>query len=89
MKYKKIETIQALKDACLSNKGSAEFFIALGGGLLRSSKNIFYDADENLFAVNNEIDDTYQDDLTEEGLRSETNIVEAIENGAFYQYLWD
>jgi hypothetical protein len=90
MKFEKITSIQELIKACCTKSGNrAEFFIALGGGMLRSSKNITYDPEHRTFSVENEIDDTYQEDLTEDQLKSETNIVEAIESGAFYQYVWE
>jgi hypothetical protein len=63
----------------------AEFFIVLNFGC-RSSKGIVYYLDTNTFDVRNEIDDSYQEDLTEEQLRDETHIALAIENGAFFQY---
>lgn len=84
----KITSIDQLKKEAVYNEDEnfAEFFMLLGNGLLRSSKAIAYHPDTNTFDVNNEIDDTYQDDLTEEQLRTETLIVEAIEKGAFYKY---
>jgi hypothetical protein len=63
----------------------SEFYILLNGGF-RSSKRIIYYPDTNTFDVHNEIDDSYQEDLTEEELKSETHIVVAIENGALFRY---
>ena len=63
----------------------AEFYILLNFGL-RSSKRIAYYPETNSFDVHNEIDDSFEDDLTEEQLRNDTHIVLAIENGAFFKY---
>lgn len=63
----------------------AEFFITLNFGL-RNSKRVVCYPDTNTFDVHNEIDDSYEEDLTEEQLKTETHIVLAIENGAFYKY---
>lgn len=68
-------------------KSWAEFFISLNG-FMRSSKRIVYYPDTNTFDVHNEIDDSYQEDLTEEQLKFETVIVEAIEKKALFQYVY-
>jgi hypothetical protein len=82
----KISSIEELKKEATNKNGDySDFFIMLNAGA-RSSKRIFYDPEENTFSVINEIDYSYQDDLTEEELRNETHIVYAIENGAFYKY---
>jgi hypothetical protein len=82
----KILSIEELKKEATNKNGDySDFFIALNFGA-RSSKRVFYDPEENTFSVINEIDYSYQDDLTEEQLRNETHIVFAIENGAFYKY---
>jgi len=57
-------------------------FILLNGGL-RSSKRVLYARDIDAFEIHNEIDDTYQE-LTEEGLYSNSNIGDAIIKGSFY-----
>ena len=89
IKYKRITSTDALKQAAKSTKGEyAEFFIALAGGMLRSSKRILYNSEKRTFFVNNEIDDTYQKDLTLAELKSQTNIYAAIKAGQFYQYLF-
>jgi len=67
-----------------ATRGIYKFFIVLGGGLARSSKRIRYDFENNLFYIHNEIDDTFQDDLSEEQLRKETMVIEAIEKKAFF-----
>lgn len=63
----------------------AEFLIALNGGF-RSSKRIVYFPESDTFDVLNEMDDSYEEGLTEEQLRNETHIVMAIEKGALYKY---
>ena len=84
---KKITSIEELKKEAAydDRKGMSEFFILLNFGC-RSRKRIVYYPDTNKFDVFNEIDDSYEDDLTEEQLRNETHIVLAIENGAFFKY---
>ena len=62
-----------------------EFFILLNFNL-RNSKRIVYYPDTNAFDVHNEIDDSYEEDLTEDQLRNETHIILAIERGAFFKY---
>jgi hypothetical protein len=90
MKYKKIESIAALRKAATNSDGGySEFFISLGGGMLRSSKQISYSTVDETFCIINEIDDTFQEDLTEEDLKLETNIYDAIESGGFYQYIFN
>jgi hypothetical protein len=87
MGYKIIETIDQLKSECLKKKDDyGDFFIVLAGGLARSSKRIRYDKKSNRFDVHNEIDDTFQDNLSEDELRKETMIIEAIEKNAFFQH---
>ncbi|HEX5654946.1 MAG TPA: hypothetical protein VFX58_17845 [Chitinophagaceae bacterium] len=84
---KLIISIEELKRESEYNdrKGMTEFYISLNGNL-RSSKRVVYYPDTNTFDVHNEIDDSYQEDLTEEQLINETHIVLAIEQGAFYKY---
>jgi hypothetical protein len=83
---KQITSIEVLKkEAANPNGDYSDFFISLNFGA-RSSKRVFYDTENETFNVINEIDYSYQDDLTEEQLREETHIVFAIENGAFYKY---
>jgi hypothetical protein len=87
MEARKITSLEELKKEAIYNerKGMAEFFIMLNGGL-RSSKRIAYYSETNTFDVHNEIDDSYQEDLTEEELLSDTHIGVAIERGALYKY---
>ena len=83
---KQINSIEELKkEALYDDKSVADFFIMLNGGL-RSSKRVTYFPDTDTYDILNEIDDSYQEDLTEEQLRNETHIIYAIENGAFYKY---
>ena len=84
---KKIQSIKELKEvAGASGEGFTDFFIVLGGGIAKSSKRISYDPSGNTFTIINEIDDSVQEDISEDELKVETMIVEAIEKGAFYQY---
>jgi len=84
---KKITSIEELKKESIydDRKGMAEFFIMLNLGL-RSSKRIAYYPKTNTFDVHNEIDDSYEEDLTEEQLINETHIGIAMERGAFFKY---
>lgn len=76
---KQIKSIEELKQIAEydDHKGWAEFFITLNG-FMRSSKRIVYYPNTKTFDLHNEIDDTYQETLTKEQLRTETLIVEAI-----------
>ena len=84
---KQITSLDELKRESIYNEkiGMSEFYILLNGGL-RSSKRIVYYPDSNTYDVHNEIDDSYQEDLTEEELINETHIVYAIEQGALFKY---
>ena len=84
---KKISSLEELKKESEydEKRGWAEFFILLNFNL-RSSKRIVYYPETNKFDVHNEIDDSYQEDITEEQLKEETHIMVAIENGAFFKY---
>ena len=80
--FKKIESLEHLKK--LASDNPIETFIMLNFGL-RSSKNIEYQTEKDMWCVYNYIDDTEQYLKTEE-LAEETNIIEAIEKKALYQY---
>lgn len=82
MTYTIVNSVDHLKQLCTDNP--EEFFISLG--VARSSKRIEYSTQSFTFDVYNEIDDTWQEDLTESQLKSQTNIVEAIEKNSFYKY---
>jgi len=79
----KIKTINELKK--LATFQMLECFILLNGNL-RSSKQITYHPVIDRFDVLNEIDDTFQENLTETELELDTNIIEAIDKGALYKY---
>jgi hypothetical protein len=80
---KKIKTVEELRK--LSKDEPIDCFIALSGGICRSSKSVFYDSGEKIFSIINEIDDT-EDILTEKELFTKSNVGEAIRKGAFFQY---
>ncbi len=69
----------------LSKNEPVDCFIALAGGMCRSSKSVCYNSKEKVFSVVNEIDDT-EDVLTAKELYTNSNIGKAIDKGAFYQY---
>lgn len=75
---KQIQSLQELKD--LSSGEGNDFCIALNFGL-RSSKRLQYD--DNQWYVYNEIDDTEQV-LDDNGLKTDTNIIEALDKGALF-----
>ena len=86
-RMKRIESLEQLKKEATYNdkRGMFDFLIMLNS-YARSSKGIIYYPDANTFDIRNDIDDSYQEDLTEEQLASETHIINAIQNGAFYKY---
>ena len=85
MPHKPIQSIQHLKEACLTEPGDyVHFRMVLAQGLAYSSKRILYFPKDDKFYVINEIDESYQDDLTQDDLKSKTRIVEAIEKNAFF-----
>jgi hypothetical protein len=61
-----------------------ECFIMLAGGVARSSKNVFYDSENETFSVINEIDDS-EDMFTEEEMKT-SQIAEAIKLKALIAY---
>jgi hypothetical protein len=76
-----VTSINHLKTLC-NIDGFAEFYIVLSVGLAKSSKRIKYYSENNTFDIYNEIDGTWQEDITVEDLYIETNIMEAIEKKA-------
>jgi hypothetical protein len=83
---KRITSLEELKKESSSTDGTfSDFFIQLNFGA-KSSKRILYNPDCFTFDVYNEIDGSYQEDLTEKKLSEETHIVEAIALGALYNY---
>jgi hypothetical protein len=83
MEWELVKSVKHLKKLCDIN-GRAEFYIILAGGLCRSGKEIHYDKQEGKFEIYNEIDDSWQIDVTEKQLYTDTNIPEAIEKSAMY-----
>lgn len=82
-----VSSIEHLKELAKSENGSRQHFcILLAGGIAKSSKQILYHPRFKTFDVVNEIDFSFQDDLTEQQLDDETNIVSAIRAGALYMY---
>lgn len=85
-----VENMNHLKELCGIN-GMAEFYVLLAGGIAKTAKRIHFDNAENTFTIYNEMDDSWQEDLTEEQLRSQTIVVEAIEKACLYyvgKQLW-
>ena len=83
----KVLSIDHLKELAKNEESIRQhFFIQLGGGIARSSKQILYDPQTNRFEVVNEIDFSFQFDLSEKQLANKTQIVEAIEAGALFKY---
>ena len=87
--YIKIENLEQLKElASKDPEFGVECFVALG--VARSSKRISitpgHPGEPDLWHVYNEIDDTWQEELTEYQLKSQTNLITAIESGRLYKY---
>lgn len=82
MIYDKVKDLEDLKQR--SCEEVFEGFIALNG-CVRSSKMIHYTADNDYFWILNEIDDTTQN-LKSKNLWKFSNIGEALDKGAFYEY---
>jgi len=78
-----VNSLEHFTELCNIN-GKAEFFILLSGGLTRSAKQIHYDNTSNKYDVYNEIDDTWQENLSESQLCTDTIIPEAIKKSALY-----
>lgn len=80
--YKRIKDLEQLKKRAA--KGPIEVFLLLNFGL-RSSKDLSYNKETDTWSIFNYIDDTSQTLKTEE-LSDNTNIIEALEKKALYQY---
>lgn len=80
--YKRIKDLEQLKKKAA--KGSIEVFLMLNFGI-RSSKDLSYNEKTDTWSIFNYIDDTLQTLKTEE-LANNTNIIEALEKKALYQY---
>ena len=76
----KVESIEHLKS--LTSEEPKEFILALNHGIF-TRKIIFYDADSDMFFVD-DLCTGYIADYTIAQLTEETNIVRAIQKGAFY-----
>lgn len=72
-------------EASSANGGYVNFFIQLNAGA-RSSKQISYDPETKKFNIINEIDFSYQDNLSERQLKNNTHIILAMEEGALFKY---
>lgn len=81
-----IKTIEELKERAQATDG-CECFIVLKGGA-RSSKQVWYFPESELWSVHNDIDDTDMEDLSILELAHNTNIVEAIKRGALFAYTY-
>jgi hypothetical protein len=77
-----INSLEDLKDKATNS--DLPCYIMLSG-FLRSSKDVLYNPDNNLWSIYNHVDDTEQELSTEE-LSTRTMIIEAIEKKAFYRY---
>ena len=69
----------------LAYNRQCDCFISLAGGMMRSSKDIYYYPDQKKFEVFSSIDETIRM-YTDKGLARYTNIVEAIEKKALFKY---
>jgi len=78
-----IKDIEQLKS--LAKDNSLECYIALAGGIARSSKTITYDEEDDRWEIFNEIDSSFQR-LKTKNLAAKTLIIEALEKGALYKY---
>ena len=84
---KQIKTLDALKTAATNKKGEmSDFFMLVAGGIARSSKRIIFPPSTQTFDIFNEIDDSFQENLTEKELKEQTFIADSIEAGGFFKY---
>ena len=81
-----IDSIEELKKEVLRAKGCCVHFFILLNGNARSSKQVSYNSETKRFNVINEIDFSYQDNLSEKQLENKTPIVLAKQSGAFFKY---
>jgi hypothetical protein len=77
-----INSLDRLKELA-SEEDGVGCYIRLG--VARSSKNMWYHGDD-LWSVHNEIDDTFQGELTTKELGEKTNIIHAIEKQSLFLY---
>lgn len=90
MTYHKIGSLSELmRKASRTNTDNAfECFIMLNGGL-RSSKTLRYFPETDTWDICNEIDDSYEEDVSTEYLLRETHIGIALDRGALIEYVWE
>ena len=83
-KDKKIGSLKELKNLC--NKGYEEFYV-LSGGMLRGSRDIYYNKEDKSWYIYYNVSDTehcYKND--KEFIKEEFIIMEAMEKGCFFRY---
>ena len=83
-KDKKIGSLKELKNLC--NKGYEEFYV-LNGGMLRGSRDIYYNKEDKSWYIWYGVSDTehcYKND--KEFIKEEFIIMEAMEKGCFFRY---
>lgn len=80
-----IKSIEDLQTRAQKEDG-CECFIVLGGGLVKSSKQIWYHKDSELWDIYNDIDGSDLEDLSLMELTKNTNIIKALKAGALFQY---
>jgi len=78
MKRIRVKSIEQLKTIC-SDDYFQDFYISLANGLARSSKEIRYNKEEDIWEIINGIDGIYLEYSTTQ-LESYTNIIQAIDN---------
>tara|TARA_R100000329_G_scaffold822_1_gene1556 strand:+ start:4123 stop:4374 length:252 start_codon:yes stop_codon:yes gene_type:complete len=79
---KVVKSLEELKSICLNEY--KDFYISLANGLAKSSKEIMYNEEENIFHVFSAINGEYFD-YTEKELSKYTNILQAIKTGTLIQ----
>jgi len=77
---KKVKSIAHLKELAQADDNGADVSILLAGGIVRSSKQIWYDPKTNKFSVFSSISGDINS-MTEEQLGIFTNVIEAIKKG--------
>ena len=84
----KITTIKDLQDRgnIHFNEDGCECFILLAGGLVKSSKQIWYYPEEDRYDVHNDIDETDDEGMSLMDMTKKTNIIEALKKAALYAY---
>jgi len=83
-----ITNIEQLKTiAGIPDSNGFDGYISLAGGAARSSKQIWYDAEDDTWALVNWIDESEEQyNSTAEFLANEPNIVYAMQNNALITY---